>query len=125
LRGLVVLAGGALTGLAGALLAIGINNGFTENMTGGRGFIALAIVVFGRWSPLGALGASLLFAGADVLQARLQAEPSVQTWMAGLGLGDTYPLFLATPYVFTLVALAVRGARVRAPAALGEPFEQA
>lgn len=124
LRVLTVLAAGALTGLAGADLAIGINNGFTENMTGGRGFIALAIVVFGRWNPIGALGASLLFAAADVAQASLQAQPAMQAWVARLGAGDTYPLFLALPYVLTLLALAVRGAKGRAPAALGQPFEQ-
>ena len=124
LRVVTVIAAGALAGLAGADLAVGINNGFTENMTGGRGFIALAIVVFGRWRPLGVLGASLLFAAADVAQAQLQAVPAVQSWVARLGLGDTYPLFLALPYVLTLVALAVRGAKGRAPAALGQPFEQ-
>jgi ABC-type uncharacterized transport system permease subunit len=73
LRVLTLLAAGALAGAGGAALAIGYNNGFTEGMTGGRGFIALAIVVFGRWTPSGALGASLLFAAADVGQARLQA----------------------------------------------------
>lgn len=124
LRVLIVLAAGALTGLAGADLAIGINNGFTENMTGGRGFVALAIVVFGRWNPVGALLASLTFAAADVAQAQLQAMPALQAALARLGLGDTYPLFLAVPYVFTLAALAVRGAKGRAPAALGQPFEQ-
>ncbi len=124
LRVVTVVAAGALAGLAGADLAIGINNGFTENMTGGRGFIALAIVVFGRWTPAGALGASLLFAAADVAQAQLQAVPAVQAAVARLGVGDTYPLFLALPYVLTLVALAVRSATNRAPAALGQPFEQ-
>jgi simple sugar transport system permease protein len=124
LRAVTVIAAGALAGLAGADLAVGINNGFTENMTGGRGFIALAIVVFGRWRPLGVLGASLLFAAADVAQTQLQATPSVQAAVARLGVGDTYPLFLALPYLLTLVALAVRGGAGRAPAALGQPFEQ-
>ena len=110
-----VLAGGAFAGAGGAALAIGINNAFTENMTGGRGFIALAAVVFGRWTPVGVLGAALLFAAADVAQARLQAAGLVTV---------PYPVFLAIPYVLTLAALALRGARVRAPAALGEPFDQ-
>jgi simple sugar transport system permease protein len=93
-------------------------------MTDGRGFIALAVVVFGRWNPFGALAASLLFAAADVAQARLQTVTGVQNWLASLNLGDTYPFFLALPYVLTLVALAVRGSKVRPPAALGQPFEQ-
>ncbi len=112
LRVLVLLFAGALCGAGGAALSIGYNNSFTEGMTGGRGFIALAIVVFGRWTPSGALGASLLFAASDVAQARLQA--------AGF-FAIPYPVFLAVPYLLTLAALALRGAKVRAPAALGEP----
>jgi general nucleoside transport system permease protein len=115
LRVLVCLATGALCGIGGAALSIGISNTFTESMTSGRGFIALAIVVFGRWTPFGALGAALLFAAADVTQARLQAAGTFKI---------PYPVFLAIPYVLTLLALAIRGAKVRAPAALGQPFEQ-
>jgi len=115
LRVLVCLATGALCGAGGAALSIGISNTFTEGMTGGRGFIALAVVVFGRWTPLGALGAALLFAAADVGQARLQAAGAFHI---------PYPIFLAVPYVLTLLALAIRGAKVKAPAALGLPFEQ-
>lgn len=115
LRVLVCGATGALCGIGGAALSVGISNTFTEGMTGGRGFIALAVVVFGRWSPLGALGAALLFAAADVTQARLQAAGTFHV---------PYPVFLAIPYVLTLLALAFRGAKVRAPAALGSPFEQ-
>ena len=124
LRGLVCLLTGALCGLGGAALSLGISSAFTEGMTNGRGFIALAVVVFGRWNPLGAFGAALAFAAADVLQARLQTITVVQNWLSSLHLGDTYPFFLALPYVLTLIALAVRGARVRPPAALGQPFEQ-
>jgi simple sugar transport system permease protein len=124
LRTVICLLAGALCGLGGASLALGISDGFTEGMTNGRGFIALAVVVFGRWTPFGALGAALLFAAADVLQARLQATIGIQTWLASLHMGETYPFFLAVPYVLTLVALAVRGGSARAPAALGQPFEQ-
>lgn len=106
---------GALCGLGGAALSIGLSNTFTEEMTGGRGFVALAVVVFGRWKPLGVLGAALLFALADAGQARLQAMGVFKI---------PYPLFLMLPYVLTLLALALRGAKVRPPAALGEPFEQ-
>ncbi len=116
LRFVVTLAVGALCGLGGAALAIGIGNSFTEGITNGRGFVALAVIVFGRWNPLGALGAALLFAAADTLQLTLQAKnlfPHVP-----------YPLFLAVPYVLTLVALAVRGAKGKAPAALGVAYER-
>lgn len=115
LRTLTVLASGALCGVGGAALSIGIANTFTEEMTGGRGFIALAVIVFGRWNPLGVLTASLLFAAADVWQTHLQADGKLHV---------PYPLFLMIPYVLTLLALAIRGAKVKSPAALGEPFEQ-
>lgn len=115
LRTGITLLTGALCGCGGAALSIAISPSFTEGMTSGAGFIALAVVVFGRWTPFGALGASLLFAAASVVQARLQA--------AGV-FSVPYPLFLMIPYVLTLLALAVRGARVKAPAALGQPFDQ-
>lgn len=115
LRVLVCLLNGALCALGGAALSIGIGNTFTEGMTSGRGFIALAVVVFGRWKPVGALFAALVFAAADVGQARVQASGAVAV---------PYPVFLAVPYVLTLLALAVRGAKVKGPAALGEPFVQ-
>ncbi|WP_309717948.1 ABC transporter permease [Armatimonas sp.] len=115
MRVLTVLATGALCGIGGAALSIGIANTFTEEMTGGRGFIALAVIVFGRWNPLGVLTAALLFAAADVWQTRLQAQGTLHI---------PYPIFLALPYVLTLLALAIRGAKVKPPAHLGEPFEQ-
>ncbi len=106
---------GALCGLGGACISIGISNNFAEEMTAGRGFVALAVVVFGRWSPLGVLGASLVFAAADMLQTRLQASGAIDI---------PYPIFLAIPYVLTLLALALRGNRSAPPAALGEPWNQ-
>jgi ABC-type uncharacterized transport system permease subunit len=115
LRTLVSLATGALCGAGGAALSVGISNTFTEGMTNGRGFIALAVVVFGRWSPFGALGASLLFAAADIAQGHLQASGALRV---------PYPIILAIPYLLTLAALVFRGARVRPPASLGQPFEQ-
>jgi general nucleoside transport system permease protein len=114
LRVAVCLACGALCGLGGATLSVSLSNAFTEEMTGGRGFVALAVVVFGRWKPLGVLGAALLFALADAGQARLQAMGFFKV---------PYPIFLMLPYVLTLLALAIRGAKARPPAALGEPFE--
>jgi simple sugar transport system permease protein len=87
---------------------------FAENMTSGRGFIALAIVIFGRWSPLGAVGAALLFGAAEGAQFSLQA-------LAGSGYA---PLFLALPYVVTLLTLAGFAGTTRAPAALGQSYEK-
>ncbi|MFM7320301.1 MAG: ABC transporter permease, partial [Armatimonadota bacterium] len=115
-RALSCLACGALCGLGGAVISIGISNNFAEEMTAGRGFVALAVVVFGRWTPQGVLGGALLFAAADMLQTRLQAAGTFAI---------PYPVFLAIPYLLTLAALALRGNRAKPPAALGEPWEPA
>jgi ABC-type uncharacterized transport system permease subunit len=81
-------------------------------MSAGRGFIAIAVVVLGRWNPLLVLGAALLFGAASALQFFLQA----------FGLGLPYQLFLALPYILTLAALAGWVGRARAPAALAVPW---
>lgn len=100
--------GGALGGLAGATLVLAQAGTFVENMSAGRGFIAIAIVVLGRWHPVGAVVAALVFGAASALQFLLQS----------LGLNLPYQLFLALPYVLTLAGLAGLAGRVRAPAAL-------
>jgi simple sugar transport system permease protein len=105
------LAAGALAGLGGVSLALVGLGAFTENMTAGRGYIALAAVIFGRWNPLGAAGAALLFGLGDALQVTLQT----QGWAA------TIPPDMLTllPYLVTLLALIFfRGGS--SPAALGE-----
>jgi len=109
-RMLATVAGGALAGLAGATLVLAQVGTFAERMTAGRGFIAIAIVVLGRWRPLGVLLAALLFGAAGALQFALQA----------MGLAAPYQLFLALPYLVALVALAGATRKARAPAALGE-----
>jgi general nucleoside transport system permease protein len=86
---------------------------FTERMTAGRGFVAIAIVVLGRWQPGGVLLASLLFGAAMALQYVFQAA----------GLTVPYQWFLMLPYVLTLAALAGVVRRVRAPADLGRTLE--
>ncbi len=109
-----VVMGGCVAGLAGAFLTIGNVGSFSKNMTSGQGFIALAAVIFGRWTPRGALGAALLFGFAGALQSALsilntplQIDPSL------LGM---------LPYLVTIFAVAGLVGRVRAPAADGEPY---
>jgi len=99
----------ALVGLAGAYLALALSSGFAENMTAGRGFIALSIVIFGRWKFKGALLGTGVFGVAAAAQYALQAS----------GRGVQFHLLLALPYVVTLLILCGIAGRVRAPEALG------
>ena len=101
-RWLCTLANGALCGMAGAFLSMSHTDTFAENMTSGRGFIALAIVIFGRWNPWGALGAALLFGAADGAQFFLQSLIGTQF----------YPLLLALPYVLTIATLAAAPGKI-------------
>jgi simple sugar transport system permease protein len=103
-----VMFGGVLGGVAGAMLVLAQTGTFVENMSAGRGFIAIAIVVLARWHPVGVGLAALLFGAASALQYLLQA----------LGLAVPYQLFLSLPYVLTLGVLAGVAGRVRAPAEL-------
>jgi general nucleoside transport system permease protein len=109
LQAAAVLTGGAFAGLAGGTLVLAQVGTFAERMTAGRGFIAIAIVVLGRWHPVGVLGAALLFGAATALQFVFMS----------LGLPVPYQLFLVLPYVLTLVLLAGLVGGVRSPAALG------
>jgi ABC-type uncharacterized transport system permease subunit len=104
--------GGAMAGVAGAHLVLAHAGTFAENMSAGRGFIAIAVVVLGRWNPVLVLFAALFFGAANALQFQGQA----------LGLDAPYQLFLAFPYVLTLAALAGWVGRSRAPAALVLPW---
>jgi simple sugar transport system permease protein len=101
--------GGITGGAAGATLVIAQAGTFAEGMSAGRGFIAIAIVVLGRWHPLGVAIAALVFGATSALQFLLQS----------LGLDLPYQLLLALPYGLTLAALAGVAGKVRAPAALG------
>jgi ABC-type uncharacterized transport system permease subunit len=103
------LAGGAMGGIAGASLVLTQVGTFAENMTAGRGFIAIAIVVLGRWKPVGVLLASLLFGAAGALQFAFQAA----------GLRIPYQVVLAMPYGLALLALAGGWGKTRAPLGLG------
>lgn len=100
---------GVMGGLCGGTLVLAQVGSFNEGMSAGRGFIAIAIVVLGRWTPWGAAGAALVFGGAFAFQYLAQS----------LGLGWPYQLFLAMPYVLTLILLAAQRGRASAPAYLG------
>ena len=111
---LSVLFGGALGGIAGGVLVIAQAGSFAEGMSAGRGFIAIAIVVLGRWHPLGVAAAALIFGAASALQYFFQA----------LGWSLPYQAFLALPYVLTLLGLAGIAGKAVAPASLGRWQDQ-
>jgi general nucleoside transport system permease protein len=106
-----VITSGALAGLGGVALALTGLGAFTENMTAGRGYIALAAVIFGRWNPLGAAAAALLFGFGDALQLSLQT--------AGLTKSIPPDFLTLLPYLLTLIALASFSGKGNAPASLG------
>ena len=109
-----VALGGLLAGVAGASLSIALTNLFQENLTGGQGFIAVALVYFGGWKPFGVLGGALLFSFVNALQL----------WMQVLGVQVPSDIAVMLPYLLTIAALAVATNRARQPAALTKPFER-
>ena len=109
----VVLAG-AVAGLGGAFFTLGAVGMFAREMTAGKGFIALAAVIFGRWSPLGAVAAALLFGFADNLQGVLS--------ITGTSIPSEFMLMV--PYIATIIAVSGFVGRVRAPAADGIPYKR-
>jgi simple sugar transport system permease protein len=115
-RWAAVLVSGAMSGLAGANLTLEQVGSFTEGMTNGRGFIALAAMISGRWIPGGAYLASLLFGFADALQLKLQLFSDV--------IKIPPQFFLMLPYLLTVIVLAGVVGRAVAPAADGKPYEK-
>ncbi len=111
-RYLAVTASGILGGLAGTYLSLGQLNMFAEGMSGGRGFIALAAVIFGKWNPYGAAGAAIFFGFFDALQMRLQGQA-----IGAITIPSEFMLML--PYILTIIALAGLVGKASAPAALG------
>jgi ABC-type uncharacterized transport system permease subunit len=107
-----VILGGMMAGLGGAYFTLGSVGSFAKNMTSGRGFIALAAMIFGHWSPLGAFAAALLFGFADALQSIL----------AVLNVPIPSQFLLMAPYIATILAVAGLVGRVRPPAADGKPY---
>lgn len=116
-----VILGGVFAGLAGAYLTLEQSGSFQNGMTSGRGFIALAAIIFGRWTPIGALGAALLFTASDALRVAIGLKPP--TGQLGDILKGIPPEFYgALPYVVTIVVLVAAVGRSVAPAAVGQPY---
>lgn len=105
---------GALAGVGGSFLSLVSLNRFVDNITASRGFIALAIVIFGKWKPWQVLLASLLFGTIDALQLRLQA----------IGVDVPYQLLTMLPYLLTIFVMVATAKRSHSPAALGENYER-
>jgi simple sugar transport system permease protein len=110
-----VILGGLVAGIGGAYFTLGSTGGFDKNMTAGRGFIALAAMIFGRWNPVGAFAAALVFGFADALQSIL----------AILNVPIPSQFLLMTPYVVTILVVAGVVGRARPPAADGKPYVKA
>jgi simple sugar transport system permease protein len=107
-----VILGGIVAGIGGAYFTLGAVGRFEEGMTAGRGFIGLAAMIFGRWNPLGALGAALIFGFADSLQVKLNI----------LQVGIPSEFLAMAPYLVTILIVAGAAHRVRPPAADGKPY---
>jgi simple sugar transport system permease protein len=112
MRYLNVMLGGLVAGFGGAFFTLGSAGRFDENMTAGLGFIGLAAMIFGRWKPIGALGAALVFGFADSLQGKLAI---LQTPIPS-------EFLLMAPYIATIIVVAGLVGRARPPAADGQPY---
>jgi simple sugar transport system permease protein len=113
-RYITVTVGGVLSGVAGASMSIATLNVFQQNMTSGLGFIAVALVYFGGWRPVGVMLGALLFSMVNAVQLRLQVE----------GVPIPSEFLVMAPYILTIVALVLTVQRVRSPTALTRPFER-
>jgi simple sugar transport system permease protein len=113
IRMINVTLAGALAGCAGAFLALEAAGTFARGLTAGRGFLALAIMIFGAWNPMGALAAALFFGLSTALASQLQADEVINIPQQFVNL---------LPFVMTLIVLSVAVGRVRPPAAAGQPY---
>lgn len=109
-----LLAGGVFAGLAGAVLSLQQVGTYTDGMTGGRGYMALAAVIVGRWLPLGTLAGCLMFGATEALQLRVQS----------IGLPVSSYVIQMVPYLAALLVLAGLGRSASLPAAIGQPFRR-
>jgi general nucleoside transport system permease protein len=108
-----VIVGGMLAGLAGGFLTLEAVGSFERAMTNGRGFVALAVMIFGKWTPLGAWGAALLFGFATAMQTQIQFAGQINIPHQFIGM---------LPYLLTIIVLAGFVGRARPPAAVGTPY---
>ena len=115
MRYMNVIIGGGIAGLAGAFLSLEAVGSFERAMTNGRGFVALAVMIFGKWTPLGSFGAALLFGFASAMQTQLQFGGRVNIPHQFIGM---------LPYLLTIVVLAGFVGKARPPAADGVPYEK-
>jgi simple sugar transport system permease protein len=118
-----VIAGCAIAGLAGAYLTLESTGSFQNGMTGGRGFIALAAMIFGRWTPIGAFGGALLFGAFTALGVIVRVRPAAGELGDLLGAIPSF-WYAALPYLVTVVILAGVVGRAVPPAADGIPYEK-
>jgi simple sugar transport system permease protein len=118
-----VVLGGMFAGLAGAWFTLENGSTFQSGMTNGRGFIALAALIFGRWMPLGAFGAALLFAATSSLGLSIRVLPppgELGNFMSSI----PEQFWFALPYLVTIIVLAGVVGRSRPPAAVGKPYQR-
>jgi ABC-type uncharacterized transport system permease subunit len=118
-----VLLGGLFAGLGGAWFTLDFGNSFQIGMTNGRGFIALAALIFGRWNPLGAFGAALLFAASGALGIAIRTSPPPGQ-LGSILSAIPEQFFAALPYIVTIIVLAGVVGRSTPPAAVGRPYER-
>ena len=112
IRYLAVIIGGAMAGIAGAYLSLVMAGSFVEGMTNARGWIAIALVIFGRWHPIGIMGACLLFGVVDALQFSFQAA----------GIRVPHQILLMLPYIMAIAVMALTYKRTIQPAAIGQAY---
>ncbi len=116
IRYVALAIGGGLIAAGGAFLSLAQLGAFTHGVVSGRGWVALALVIFGNWDPVKVMWGALIFGGTFALQLRLQAM--------GLNLPVPYETFLALPYIVTIIALVIAGRNATYPAALLKPYRR-
>ncbi len=114
LRTIALIIGGALMGVGGAYLSVAQLGSFTFGIVAGRGWVCIALIIFANWHPVKVLWGALLFGGVQALQSRLQIT----------GIKLPYELFLALPYIVTIIALTIAGRNASYPAALLKPYKR-
>ncbi len=121
MRYIGVILGGMIAGIGGAYFSVGEVGSFEDSMTRGAGFVALAAMIFGKWNPIGAFGAALLFGFADALQVKMQ---SIQPPLPFLHVPIPPEFLQMTPYILTIIVLAGAIGSAIGPAAGGKPYEK-